>query len=184
MKLSLTRPDEAALSAFLSGDLGTFTYPEVGATNAGADVPGYDNDHRRVRLGEGEETFEAAKVALRRWAQFPPAWTFISPLAPLEAGQTVAMCARAFGVWWVSAARIVYAIDEPRRFGLAYGTLAAHVECGEERFLIEWDEKDGSIWYDLRAFSRPRRLLIRLGYPLARRLQKRFAAESGAAILP
>lgn len=182
MKLSLRRPVGATVTAFLVRSTGKFTYAEVGATKHGADVPGYDNDRRRVKLGEGEAAFEAAKAALRRWAQFPPAWTFVSRRAPLEAGQTVAMCARAFGVWWINAARIVYAIDEPRRFGFAYGTLAAHVECGEERFLIEWAE-DGSVWYDLRAFSRPRRLLIRLGYPLARRLQKRFARDSGAALV-
>ncbi|HKB38190.1 MAG TPA: DUF1990 family protein [Gemmataceae bacterium] len=32
------------------------------------------------------------------------------------------------------------------------------------------------------AFSRPQQLLARLGYPLARRLQKRFARDSAAAM--
>jgi uncharacterized protein (UPF0548 family) len=182
MKLLLRRPDEAAITHFLAGNLGELSYPEVGATNEEARVPGYDNDHNRVRIGEGEEAFLRAKESLRRWGHFPRRWVFILPLAPIEVGQTVAMCAYSFGVWWVSAARIVYVIDEPDRFGFAYGTLDAHVECGEERFLIE-RLPDGSVWYDLRAFSRPRRWFIRLGYPLARRLQKKFVRDSQRAMI-
>src|SRR5262249_55066407 len=77
--------------------------------------------------------------------------------------------------------RIVHVVDEPRRFVFAYGTLPGHVESGEERFLIEW-LPDDSVWYDLRAFSRPRLWLVRLLYPLARRQQRRFARESLAAM--
>jgi uncharacterized protein (UPF0548 family) len=69
-----------------------------------------------------------------------------------------------------------------QRFGFAYGTLPGHAESGEERFTVEWHEADGAVWYDILAFSRPRRLLARLGYPLARRLQKRFARDSAAAM--
>jgi uncharacterized protein (UPF0548 family) len=47
---------------------------------------------------------------------------------------------------------------------------------------VEWREADGAVWYDILAFSRPRQLLARLGYPLARRLQKRFARDSAAAM--
>ena len=97
----------------------------------------------------------------------------------------MASLARAGGLWWLNACRIVYVIDEPspvRRFGFAYGTLPGHVECGEERFCVE-HLADDSVWYDIRAFSRPRFWMTRLGYPLARRLQKRFAAESKAIML-
>ena len=38
------------------------------------------------------------------------------------------------------------------------------------------------MWYDILAFSRPRQLLARLGYPFARRLQKHFARDSAAAM--
>jgi len=34
------------------------------------------------------------------------------------------------GVWFLNAARIVYVIDEPRRFSFAYGTLPGHAERG------------------------------------------------------
>jgi hypothetical protein len=39
------------------------------------------------------------------------------------------------------------------------------------------------VWYDILAFSRPQRLLTRLGYPYVRRVQKRFGRESAAAML-
>ena len=68
------------------------------------------------------------------------------------------------------------------RFGFAYGTLPGHAESGEERFLVEWDRADDAVWYDILAFSRPRHPLARLGYPLTRRTQRRFARDSAAAI--
>jgi hypothetical protein len=69
------------------------------------------------------------------------------------------------------------------KFGFAYGTLPDHTGSGEERFLIEWDQTDESVWYDILAFSRPQHLLVRLGYPMLRRRQKRFGRESAAVML-
>jgi uncharacterized protein (UPF0548 family) len=179
------RPSAGLISAFLQrqGRL-PFSYPQVGAS-AGEAPDGYDLDHNRARLGAGRAVFDAACDALRRWAQFPAPWTAVHPAdAPLEPGSVVAVLARAFGLWWLSAARVVYAVEEAaplRRFGFAYGTLPGHVEEGEERFTVEW-HADGSVWYDLRAFSRPRHPLVRLAYPLARRQQRRFVRDSQAAM--
>ncbi len=164
-----------------------FTYPNAGATRDDDAPPGFDRDHHRVCSGRGEAAFEAACAALRRWQMFPPGWTEIyPPEAPLVAGTVVGMMAHCYGGWWLNACRIVYVINEDgpvRRFGFAYGTLPEHVECGEERFLIEWSRADDAVWYDLRAFSRPRHPLVRIAYPLARRLQRRFARESLAAMM-
>ena len=94
--------------------------------------------------------------------------------------------AKTFGFWSLNAARIVYVIDEKQnqtaRFGFAYGTLPDHVERGEERFTVEW-EKDNSVWYDIYAFSRPQHPLVKLGFPLARRLQKQFVKDSLALMV-
>lgn len=92
-------------------------------------------------------------------------------------GAVVGVLARCLGIWWLNAARVVYSIDEPRRHGFAYGTLPGHAERGEERFLVEMMD-DGSIWYDLFAFSQPAHWLAKLGHPVARRFQKKFAADS------
>src|SRR5262249_58341872 len=100
-------------------------------------------------------------------------------------GQVVAVIARLFGLWWLNACRIVYVVNEEervKRFGFAYGTLPQHAESGEERFTVEWHEADDAVWYDIVAFSRPQQLLTRLAYPLVRRLQKRFARDSAAAM--
>src|SRR4029079_18649839 len=90
-------------------------------------------------------------------------------------------------LWWLNACKIVYVVDEwgpIRRFGLAYGTLPDHAGRGEERFLIEWDQADNNVWYDILAFSRPNHFLTRLGYPIVRRTQKRFGQDSATSMLP
>lgn len=181
---SWRQPTEHDVAAFLARQESVaFSYPERGASSRGSPA-GYEVDHNRARLGEGDADFAAACAALRAWRMFPAPWTRIAPPdAPLREGQAVAMIAHAFG-WWLNACRIVYLVDEDvpvRRFGFAYGTLRTHVEQGEERFLVE-QLPDGSVWYDLRAFSRPRHPLVKLAKPLARRLQARFVRESQAAM--
>ena len=159
-----------------------FTYAEVGATNT-TPPAGYNVDHNRIQLGNSEATYKRAVEALKYWQQFDLGWVTIVPRGvTVETGATVAVKARAFGTWSLSACRVVYVINEPRRFGFAYGTLPDHVERGEERFLIEW-LPDDSVWYDILAFSRPQHPLVKLSSPLARRLQKRFARESLSRIV-
>jgi uncharacterized protein (UPF0548 family) len=174
----ITEPSDEDVARFISSQRNLeFTYPEVGATNT-TPPNGYRLDHNRIQLGNGEATFKLAVEALKKWRQFELGWVTVAPRdVEIEIGAIVAVKARAFGTWSMSASRVVYVIDEARRFGFAYGTLPAHVECGEERFLIEWLEDD-SVWYDILAFSKPHHPLVRLTAPLARLLQKRFARES------
>ena len=68
------------------------------------------------------------------------------------------------------------------KYGFAYGTLPGHVESGEECFLIEWNHADDGVYYDILAFSKPNHFLTRLGYPVVRRMQKRFGRDSAAAM--
>jgi uncharacterized protein (UPF0548 family) len=89
-------------------------------------------------------------------------------------------------VYFVNACRIVDTIHEHipiQRYGFVYGTLEDHAESGEERFTVEWDRHKDEVWYDILAFSRPHQFLSKISYPLARRLQKKFAAESLAAMV-
>jgi uncharacterized protein (UPF0548 family) len=174
----IKEPSDKDVAKFISGQRNLeFTYPEVGATNTTPPF-GYKIDHNRIQLGHGEATYMRAVEALKKWQQFDLGWVTVVPRGVVvEVGATVAVKARAFGTWSLSAARVVYVIDEPRRYGFAYGTLPDHVECGEERFTIEW-LADNSVWYDILAFSKPRHPLVRLSAPLARLLQKRFARES------
>lgn len=181
--MRLTRPSDAEVRAHLASQVDLpLTYDSVGATRDNHAPPGYAHDHNRQLLGYGADAFARAKAAVRAWTMFPAPLAYIEPLPiPIEVGAQAGVVIRALGLWWLNAARIVYVIDEPRRFGFAYGTLPGHVERGEERFLVEW-LADDSVWYDLRAFSQPRALLVRAGKPIARRLQRRFGVLSKAAM--
>ncbi len=183
---SLRKPAEQQLESFLKAQNGAqFSYADVGATACGKCPINFDDDLNRELLGHGEDVYWRACDALRQWRQFPPSWTQIIPNdAALREGNTVALIIKALRIWWWNSARIVYTIDEAgpiRRFGFAYGTLPAHVEQGEERFTIEMSA-DSAVWYQIRAFSRPRILAARLGYSIARRLQRRFVRDSKAAM--
>ncbi|MEJ7604501.1 MAG: DUF1990 domain-containing protein [Kofleriaceae bacterium] len=181
--MRLSRPDAAAIERFLDAQRGRpYSYEEIGHTRHGERTHrGYAVDHNRERLGTGGATFAAARDAIRAWRMFPAPWTAIEPKAPIEVDAMVGVLVKAFGVWWLNAARIIYVIDEPRRFGFAYGTLSAHAERGEERFLVEWLDDD-TVWYDLYAFSRPRLWAARLASSMTRALQRRFARDSKAAM--
>ncbi len=179
---TIREPSDRDVADFISRQRNLpFTYSEVGATNT-TPPAGYTVDHSRIQLGQGEATYRLAVDALRSWRHFDLGWVTVVPRGvAIEVGATVAVKARAFGTWSLNACRVVYVINDSRRFGFAYGTLPDHVECGEERFLIEWLEDD-SVWYDILAFSRPRHPLVKVSVPLARMLQKRFARDSLARL--
>jgi uncharacterized protein (UPF0548 family) len=160
-----------------------WSYPGAGTTRAPGEPPaGFDRDHNRHRLGSGEAVFAAARDAIRAWRMFPAPLATVEPAGlPIAEGEIAGVIIRAFGVWFLNSARIVYTIDEPQRFGFAYGTLPGHAERGEERFSVEW-LADDSVWYDIEAFSRPRYWMARIGYPLVRQLQRRFVRLSKAAM--
>jgi uncharacterized protein (UPF0548 family) len=183
---SLTALSEDEIRRFVSRqDDSGFSYSEVGASATAAPA-GYNVDHNRIQVGRGEVTWRRAVQAIRAWQMFSMPWVDLHwPTAPIRVGTNVAVSVRHLGLYSVNACRIVYVVDEDgptKRFGFAYGTLAEHAESGEERFIVEWDDKD-NVWYDILAFSRPRQPLARLGYPLSRSLQKKFARDSKAAML-
>lgn len=179
MNPSFTLPNEVALAQHWQNQQNQeFAYPEVGSSS-GKPPTGYNHDHEATLLGFGDGVFRAATQALREWAMFPPSWTQIYPSnAPIETGTVVLVLFRLFGLWWWhNSSRIVYLIDEPARFGFAYGTLPAHIERGEEIFWVELRD-DGSVWYSIKAFSKPNRWYVWLAYPLARAYQRKFRRDS------
>src|ERR1700730_14841186 len=140
-------PSTEEIRALIAAQQGLpFCYSEVGTTRDTLPVD-YMVDHNRAELGQGRQTFKRAVAALRDWKQFDLGWTrIVPPQTPIQAGQTVAVQARTFGIWSLNFCRIVYIIDEQQKFGFAYGTLAEHAEQGEERFMIERDAQDDSVW--------------------------------------
>ncbi len=183
---SLRKPSTESVHRFLSEqDKLNFTYSAVGATSS-TPPAGFVVDHTRIPLGKGKLVFDAAKTAIKSWEHFQLGWVKSSSRdIPIERGQIVGVIARVFGVWCLNACRIVSVIDETgniSRFGFVYGTLPGHVECGEERFQVAWNRNDDSVWYDIFAFSRPNHFLASIGYPVVRRLQRKFARDSGASM--
>jgi len=192
-------PTQAEINAFIRQQHGAqLSYKQVGKTRNGSAPFGFARDHNRIQLGHGEQVFEKALLALEQWEMFkvpnvrlycPIDWSRSSPskYRLFEPGTIVAVVAKHLNCYSLNAACIVYRMYETaervRRFGFAYGTLPDHVECGEERFLIEWDRSDDSVFYDLFAFSRPQHPLVALARPFARHLQKEFARESKQAML-
>jgi uncharacterized protein (UPF0548 family) len=179
----LRKPNQATVEQLLAEHAtDSVSYLSVGATQRDAPA-GYNIDRHRVFLGQGLKVFQAAKAAIKDWKMFDMRWIEVLPMRPsVKVANSVAILVRHLGFWSVNISRIVYVVDEPSRYGFAYGTLACHSEEGEERFLVEHDPTTEEVWYHLSAFSRPRHPLARIGFPIARRLQKRFARESLAAM--
>jgi uncharacterized protein (UPF0548 family) len=192
--IRLRRPSEAEIADFLARDDLAFSHPEVGATGEldaplpDSLTPTYDLDHHRFPLGTGRELFERACGALGSWQQFEIPWLELhGGSSPVHRGQAVATLTRVLGLWFLNPCRVVYARFPAANEAVdvcafAYGTLEGHVECGEERFVVRYDPASGVVHYEVAAFSRPAVLLTRLGYPLARRLQRQFAAASAEAM--
>lgn len=192
----VSKPSEAAIRAILAERAeAPLSYEIAGCTRCEpASFSGWNLDRHRVLLGHGEEIFHRARKAIENWAMFPREIAEACyPDAPIRNGQVVGVLywAAPVRLWLLCPARIVYVIDGAKpavdvgcleRFGFAYGTLPGHPERGEERFLVEWNKADDTVWYDLLAISRPAHWLVRLGYPYARFEQARFRHLSAAAM--
>jgi uncharacterized protein (UPF0548 family) len=181
----LSKPTRNSILAFISNQkMEPFSYREVGYSRQGA-PEGSTVDHNRVSLGQGADTYERAKNAVRAWKMFEMPWMDLCwPEVPIKTGATVAVLVSHLGFWSVNACRIAYVIEDRgtiEKYGFAYGTLKEHGEIGEERFTVEFNSADGTVWYDLYAFSRAG-IAARLAYPFSRLLQKRFARESKEAM--
>ena len=180
---SWRKPNHQILETLLAKhEAGSFSYTAVGASQRTA-PSGYRVDHNRILLGQDRKQFAAAKAAVDDWKMFDLEWIEVFPVRPLiQVGTSVAVVVRHLGFWSVNISRVVYVVAEESRYGFAYGTSLCHSEEGEERFLVEYDPATNEVWYDLYAFSKPRHPLARIGFPIARHLQKRFARESLAAM--
>ena len=183
----LAQPDQTTIDQYREQQRTLpLSYNERQATRSRPPA-GFDAAHCRVKLGHGRGDFEAACRALRQWRQFPDEMVTVhAEPSGIALGTHVVVRIRALGMWQLMCSEVVDVFDEElpagegtiRRFGFAYGTKPGHAERGEERFTVEWFSDDDSVWYDLRAFSRPQHWLVWLGLPYARHLQRKFATLS------
>jgi uncharacterized protein (UPF0548 family) len=194
----IRRPSDSRIARCLGDGAGAaFTYASVGATRGGRSAlppsvtRAYDVDHYERELGSGLALFARARAALLEWRSFGIGWLELHGAASaVQPDHVVATLVRTAGLWALCPCRVVYVIDdwdEPgcassRNTAFAYGTLPGHPESGEECFLVTWEPETDVVRYEILAFSRPAQAVARIGYPAARRLQKRFGASSLAAL--
>ncbi|MDO5511109.1 DUF1990 domain-containing protein [Corynebacterium sp.] len=130
-------------------------------------------DHT-VTLGRGAEVFEAASERLLTWQAHAHARVRVQRLGPLvrlRFGPTTSSCL------------IIHEEKSPTRTLLVYGTLPAHVESGEEAFLIE-QAPDGTVTGRIIAFSRHSWWLAKWGGPVARAVQRWATRRYAAGMRP
>jgi uncharacterized protein (UPF0548 family) len=179
----LRRPSARDVNGFLDASRRLpLSYAPPGILN---DQPaGFRLDEQLVVIGHGRDAFERACAALMTWKQSDIGWATVFPDDPgIEVGTVVVVMVRHLGFWSLNGCRVLYHVGSRAgtRFGFAYGTLTNHAECGEELFEVFLDSR-GDVAYRIRAWSRPRAALARLGHPFVRVLQARFRRDSAAAM--
>jgi uncharacterized protein (UPF0548 family) len=131
---------------------------------------------------EQEAVFRSARERLFRYRIFPRA--ILRPLVDasdgvVRDGATVVFIASLPGLpLSIEAAVCVVrtwdtATDTRLEAGLEIATLAGHPERGWERFSIELDQAGGTLALTIESWSAPGSLLVRLGGPFGRWLQRR-----------
>ena len=177
------RPTSLEIDRFLSQsrDL-SFSYQPIGIAK---DAPSaFTVDTQSCVIGADKFAFQRAQQALRDWRHFDLGWVGLFPRrAPIEPGTVVVVLVHHLGLWSLNGCRIVYSVgDGESSFGFAYGTLTNHAEMGEEIFEVSMSGDSQQVVYAIRAVSKPRALLARIGYPYTRFCQARFRRDSIAAM--
>jgi uncharacterized protein (UPF0548 family) len=167
------RADDGTLARFRTRAASEpLSYTEVGRSLDAELPPGYSHGRESVTIGTNATAFAAGADGLRQWACHRAIGVRVWPKdAPLRADTTVALALPVGPLAILAACRIVRVIDEPDRFGFAYGTLRSHPEVGEEAFVVH---RDGElVTFAITVFWRAGDPIVRLGGPLTHRVQRR-----------
>jgi len=184
--IALSEPDDALLAAFVAAkEDAPFSYAAIGCTLRSPTLSGFWRDESNVLLGRGEGVFQAACQAVLRGDFFPEAITrLFAAVQPVGQGDVLAAVYRLplTPVRFLLPTRVIDTFDDVddstgqtiHRCGFTYGTLAGHIESGEERFEVSWDRDTDEVSFMITAVSRPAWWLVWLGLPIARVEQARF----------
>lgn len=149
-----------------------FTYSEQGRTAARPLPSAYQHVQRTTVIGSGRQQFERATDALFTWRMHRLAGMTVTASSPRADPGVVATLRIGWRPLTVTApVRVVYAVQDPKVKGFAYGTLPGHPESGEEAFLVRLTGL-GDVLFEIVAFSRPATVLARTGGPLTRSVQR------------
>ena len=132
-------------------------------------------------------SFERARALVRIWGpQAGARMRLLGSTASVAVGETATLRVRVGGILPVSApVRICWTVDSPERAGFAYETLPGHPEDGRESFVVTRGvgaEGFEEAWFTVSAYSKPASVLARLGGPVTRMIQHRYANKYLLAI--
>lgn len=159
------------------------TYAFVGDL-LGDDPPPLDLDLSRT-VGHGPEAFGRAVSCLRRFGAQRAVATVWPDDAVAEPGTDLLVALGLGPVTVVAVDRVVGVVDEPRRWGFAYGTLPGHIEVGEEAFVVTRGDDDAvvvRITASAHVALPGRAVLQRLLLPIQRRYAERYLDAVEAAV--
>lgn len=167
--LAKTGPSELAARRrlFRLGVLNDLSYPDRGMTENSENTEGYRSMHVFERVGHGRAAYEALAEGIMGWKLHELAGLRVVPDVPVvQVGSRVELGVGAGPARITAPCRVVRLIEEATREGFAYGTLPGHPESGEESFAAVLEE-DGSVYLELKAFSKHSNWFYRLGAPVA-----------------
>ncbi len=172
---------EHDLGALLErGRTDALTYAPVGVSMGDLAPSGLKRRRWTTPLA-GSNAFERAVEALRTWEMHRGAGLRVAADGPIAIGTNVAFSAPLPIGFVDGTCRIVVVVDQPNRYGFAYGTLSVHPECGEESFVVSRDD-DGNVRLDIDGVSRPTQRFARLVPWLADHVQDRAVRRYLAAM--
>ncbi len=148
------------------------TYSDIGATLARKRPEGFHHDRFEAVLGEGPDVFQRGVAGLKTWkAHRLPGMRVFPEHLEIRSGATVVVTLGTPIASIAAPCRVVGVVDGQTRWGFAYGTLPGHPEQGEESFAVSM-AGDGTVRFEIEAFSRPGELLVRLSGPIGRGMQR------------
>jgi uncharacterized protein (UPF0548 family) len=173
--LRLRPPTSQELAALLERcQSDTLSYEPIGASLDDERTPPGLTRRRWTTTLHGPVAFDRGFDAIQTWAVHRDAGLQVAADGPIAVGTNVALSAPLPVGFADATCRIIAVIDEPNRYGFAYGTLSVHPARGEEAFVVTRDD-DGPVHFDVEAVSRTVHPLARLVPPVANHLQDRAA---------
>ncbi|SDI11927.1 Uncharacterized protein, UPF0548 family [Arthrobacter subterraneus] len=156
-----------------------FTHSAIGWTRTGAWPTGFRSMRHRIRVGTGEADFRRLAEGILTFELHRGAQLRVDAAPRAAVGGTVVV---GFGVGkvrlkapcavvWVEETDSGRNDDGTHRAGFGYATLPGHPESGEESFTAVLDA-DGTVFFELHAYSRHGNWFYRLGAPVARFCQE------------
>lgn len=142
-------------------------------------------------VGHGQDDFDRSVIRLMSGAAHRTAgaplnrggqWLGADGDSPLAPGDVVNVHLLGTTLPALASPCLVLTADaQSTHAAMVYGTLHGHVECGEESFTVTLGG-DGAVTVSVCAFSRPARLVTRLGGPAARAVQRRMTVRYVKAV--